>query len=98
MIADNGKPYWITMDWIVRSVVGKNPEKPNKWHPKLIGKRCGIEILEPRRTGHIWVEDLVEWEEYSPYFTTPVLSFECVNDVLTVETEKSVYTFVRIKD
>lgn len=95
-VVDHGKPYWLEMEWVVRSIVGKNPAKPNKWHPRLIGKRCGIEVLELHRTGHIWVEGLVAWEEYSPYFTTPVLNLECENDVLTVETEKSVYTFERV--
>lgn len=96
MICECGKPYWLDMEWVVRSVEGKNPEKPNKWHPQLIGKRCGIEILELRRTGRLWIEGLVDWEEYSPYYTTPVLTIEGENDILTVETEKSVYTFERI--
>lgn len=98
MIVENGKPYWLNMDWVVRNVEGKNPERQNKWHPRLIGKRCGIENFELRRTGHLWVEGLVEWEEYSPYYTTPVLNLECVDDVLRVETENSVYTFERIYD
>jgi hypothetical protein len=92
VVCDHGKPYWLEMDWVVRSVDGKNPERPNKWHPKLIGKRCGIEIFQLRRTGHIWIEGLVDWEEYSPFYTSPVLSMEFLNDVLTVETENSVYT------
>lgn len=98
MVVDNGKPHWLTMDWVVRSVVGKNPEKPNKWHPQLIGKRCGIETLEPQRTGHLWIEGLVDWEEYSPFFTSPVLSIEVQNNVWVVETENSVYVFVRVTD
>lgn len=94
MVVDNGKPYWLEMDWVVQSVEGKNPEKRNRWHPRVTGKRCGIENLELGRNGRIWVEGLVEWEDYSPYITTPVLNLECVNDILTVETENSVYTLV----
>lgn len=91
MVFNHGKPYWLKMDFVILSVVGKDPARRNKWHPLLVGKRCGVEHLELRRTGHLWIEGLVEWEEYSPFYTSPVLNLDFQNDVLTVETENSVY-------
>ena len=98
MVFSNGKPYWVRTGYIVQSVVGKNPAKQNKWHPRLIGKRCGIDILELRRTGHLWIEGLVEWEEHSPFYTSPVANITVSDDGTVIfETENSVYTLVPTK-
>lgn len=97
MVCDNGKPDWITPEWTVLNIERKNPGKPNRWHPLVIGKRCCIEILELGRAGRLWIEGLVEWEEYSAYYTTPVLNIEGVNERLTVETTNSVYRLTRLE-
>lgn len=82
------------MDYMIESVVSKRPERPNKWHPLIVGKRCSIERLWLRMSCVLMIEGLVDWEENSRFHTTPVLEARDEGDKLIVETENSVYTLV----
>ena len=85
---------------IIESVVSRNPEKKNKWHSELIGKRCFVEQMWKDRPAILIVENLVEWEEFSRYRTSIVLDThaEKIGDVarLIVRTVNSVYTLRRM--
>lgn len=85
------------MEYVIESVTSKHPERPNKWHPLLIGKRCFIERLWLRMSCVLVIEDLVDWEENSRFHTSPVLDARGEGDRLIVETENSVYTLVKME-
>ena len=92
---DNGKPHWVKMLYRITGAESKRPEKPNKYHHRMTGKRCGIEYLGRGSMCYLWIEGLQEWEEYSRFYTTTVMDIRGEDGVMTIETENSVYTLTR---
>lgn len=45
------------MCFIISNVENKHPEKPNRYHKRFLGKRCGIEYLGSEPLPKITVED-----------------------------------------
>ena len=79
----------------IENVESKRPGHPNKWHERVTGKICTVETMEWGEMGYLVVEGLVN-HRYGDlptrYRTSPVRKTVEKDDVLTIETENSVYT------
>lgn len=92
---DNGKPDWVKMAYRITGAESKRPGKVNKYHARMTGKRCAIEYLARQTVCWLWIEGLLEYEEYTHYHTTPVIEIRGEDGVLTIETENSIYTLTK---
>ena len=95
MVSDNGKPEWVAMRFRITGVESKRPDKVNKYHSRIVGKRCGIEYLGPGSACWLWIECLRDHEKYTRYHTSPVWGTRGDAGVLIIETAYSVYTLSR---
>lgn len=98
MVADCGKPSWVDMCFVISDIESKNPEKPNRYHKRIKGKRCGIEYLGPKSTCWLWIEGLREYESYTRFHTSPVWGTKPFPGGTVIETENSFYTLTMIEE
>ena len=98
MVADCGKPDWFVMRYVITNIENKRPEKPNPYHDRILGKRCGIEYLGPGSYCWLWIEGMRDWESYTRFHTSPVWRTDGNSGTLLIETAHSVYTLTMIKE
>ena len=87
-------------DYIIESVVGKNPRKRNRYHDLIIGKRCVVPENQkpPYYIGSMIVEAFGDNPSPRWFYTTLVQRIDKQEDgTLVMETENSVYTFKPIR-
>ena len=96
MVADCGKPDWVAMRYQIVDIENKRPEKPNRYHKRITGKRCGIECLERGAKCWLWIEGYLDYESYTRFHTSTVMDTGGDPGTLVIETEHSVYTLVMI--
>ena len=88
-------------DWeyVIESVVSKNPAKRSRNHDLIIGKRCIVpdDQKPPYCIGHMIVEAFGDHRSSRWFYTTMVQKFDKTDDgKLVMETENSIYTFAPI--
>ena len=88
-------------DWeyVIESVVSKNPAKRSRNHDLIIGKRCIVpdDQNPPYCIGHMIVEAFGDHLSSRWFYTTMVQRFDKTDDgKLVMETENSIYTFAPI--
>ncbi len=88
-------------DWeyVIESVVSKNPEKRSRSHDLIIGKRCIVpdDQEPPYCIGSMIVEAFGNHHSSRWFYTTLVQRFDKTDDgKLVMETENSIYTFAPI--
>ena len=98
MVADCGKPDWVVMRYVITSIENKRPEKPNRYHSRILGKRCGIEYLGPGSYCWLWIEGFRDYESYTRFHTSTVMETKSDPGVLVIETAHSVYTLTMIEE
>ena len=98
MVADCGKPDWVVMRFVISKIENKRPEKPNKYHDRILGKRCGIEYLGPGSYCWLWIEGFRDYESYTRFHTSPVWGTKSVPGATVIETAHSVYTLTMITE
>jgi hypothetical protein len=99
MVSDCGKPEWVKMRYVISNIENKRPEKPNRYHERVLGKRCGIEYLGPGSMCWLWIEGFRDYESYTRFHTSPVIVGGRVGDdpgELIIDTQNSVYTLTTI--
>jgi hypothetical protein len=96
MVSDCGKPDWVEMDFVISKIENKRPEKPNKYHERILGKRCGIEYLGPGSYCWLWIEGFRDYESYTRFHTSPVWGTKPFPGGTVIETAHSVYTLTLI--
>ena len=87
-------------DYIIESVVSKNPKKRSKYHDLIIGKRCIVpdDQRPPYRIGSMIIEQFGHHASSRWFYTTAVQRLDKTEDgKLVMETENSIYTFVPIQ-
>lgn len=87
-------------DYIIESVVSKNPKKRSKYHDLIVGKRCIVpdDQKPPYRIGAMIVEPFGNHSSSRWFYTTAVQRLDKAEDGgLVMETENSIYTFVPIQ-
>lgn len=85
---------------IIDSIASKNPEKCNRYHDLIIGKRCIVLDNQelPDCIGHMIIEPFGRYPSSRWFHTTLVQRFDKMEDGrIVMETENSIYTFVPIK-
>ena len=92
MVADCGKPDWVKMWYQIVGIVNKRPQKHNRYHEQMLGRRCGIECLERGAMCWLWIKDFRDYEKYTHFHTSIVMDTKSTPDLLTIETAHSVYT------
>ena len=85
-------------DWeyIVESVISKDPTKRKKNHDLIIGKRCIVpdDPHPPYPIGSMIIESFGDYLSSRWFFTTAVRRFDKLPDGrLIMETENTIYTF-----
>ena len=98
MVADCGKPDWVVMRYVISNIENKRPEKPNRYHERILGKRCGIEYLGPGSYCWLWIEGFREYESYTRFHTSPVMGTKPFPGGTVIETAHSVYTLTMIEE
>lgn len=98
MLSDCGKPDWVKMRYRITNIFNKRPEKPNRYHERLVGKRCGIECLERGAMCWLWIEGFRDGESYTHFHTSPVWETTPFPGGTVIETVNSVYTLVWIEE
>lgn len=89
-------------DWeyIIESVVSKNPAKRSRYHDLIIGKRCIVSDNQelPYCIGSMIIEAFGDYHSSRWFYTTLVQRFDKTDDgKLVMETENSIYTFTPIQ-
>lgn len=89
-------------DWeyVIESVISKNPEKRSKYHDLIVGKRCIVPQNQepPYCIGSIIVEPFGNHPSSRWFYTTLVSRFDKAEDGrIVMETQNSIYTFVPIQ-
>lgn len=87
-------------DYIIESVVSKNPKRRNRNHDLIIGKRCIVpdDQRHPYRIGSMIVEPFGNHASSRWFYTTAVQRLDKTDDgKLVMETENSIYTFIPIQ-
>ena len=88
-------------DYTVESVVSKRPDKPNKYHDVIIGKRCIVPVNEnqpPMATGHFIIDAFGHHPSPRWFYTTSVMKCEELSDgKVVLESQNTIYTFTPIK-
>lgn len=89
-------------DWeyIIESVVSKNPAKRSSYHDLIIGKRCIVPDNQqpPYCIGSMIIEPFGNYPSSRWFYTTLVQRFAKMEDgKIVMETENSIYTFVPIQ-
>ena len=98
MVADCGKPDWVVMRYRITNIFNKRPDKPNRYHERIVGKRCGIEYLGPGSYCWLWIEGMRGCESYTRYHTSTVMDTKPFDGGTLMETANSVYTLKWIGD
>ena len=86
-------------DYIIESVVSKNPAKRSRYHDLIIGKRCIVPDDQemPYCIGSMIIEAFGNYHSSRWFYTTMVQRFGKTDDgKLVMETENSIYTFAPI--
>ena len=87
-------------DYIIESVVSKNPKKRNRYHDLIIGKRCIVPDDQelPYYIGSMIIEPFGNYHSSRWFYTTAVQRLDKTEDgKLVMETENSIYTFAPIQ-
>ena len=89
-------------DWeyIIESVVSKNPAKRSRNHDLIVGKRCVVPDNQdlPYCIGHMIVEPFGDNPSSRWFYTTLVQRFDKMKDGrIVMETVNSIYTFIPIQ-
>lgn len=89
-------------DWeyIIESVVSKNPAKRSRYHDLIIGKRCIVPDNQelPYCIGSMIIEAFGDYHSSRWFYTTLVQRLDKMDDgKLVMETENSIYTFTPIQ-
>ena len=89
-------------DWeyIIKSVVSKDPAKRSRNHDLIIGKRCILpdDQAMPYCIGSMIVEPFGNYPSSRWFYTTLVKKFDKMQDgIVVMETENSIYTFSPIQ-
>lgn len=87
-------------DYIIESVVSKNPKRRNRNHDLIIGKRCIVpdDQLPPHRIWSMIVEPFGNYASSRWFYTTTVQRIDKTDDgKLVMETEHAIYTFIPIQ-
>lgn len=89
-------------DWeyIIESVVSKNPAKRSRYHDLIIGKRCTVQDNQelPYCIGSMIIEAFDDYHSSRWFHTTLVRRLDKTDDgKLVMETENSIYTFIPIQ-
>lgn len=95
---DAGNAERVNIQYTISKIERKRHYKPNPYHPRMLGLRCGIDTLEIQHTGWLWIEGYRDWEKYTHFHTSPVLGLREQGDTLEIETEKTVYTLTKIAE
>lgn len=98
MVSDCGKPEWVEMDFVISKIENKRPEKPNKYHERILGKRCGIEYLGPGSYCWLWIEGFRDYESYTRFHTSSVWGTKPFPGGTVIETAHSFYTLTLIEE
>lgn len=98
MVADCGKPEWVDICFVISDIESKNPEKPNRYHERIKGKRCGIEYLGPGSKCWLWIEGYQEDESYTRFHTSSVWGTKPFPGGTVIETVNSFYTLTLIEE
>lgn len=96
MVSDCGKPDWVKMRYQITGIENKRPDKQNRYHERILGKRCGIECLERGPMCWLWVEGYRDYESYTRFHTSPVMETKSDSGTLVIETVNSVYTLTMV--
>jgi len=92
MVADCGKPDWVEMRYRITNIESKNPDKVNRYHKLIIGKRCGIEYLGPGSACYLWIEGMYDFESYTRFRTSGVMGTKPTGKEAIIETQNTLYT------
>lgn len=87
-------------EYIIESVKSKRPEKRNKYHDLITGKRCIVPDHQdlPGCIGHMIIEPFGHHPSSRWFYTTDVLRFDKYdNGKIVMETLNSIYTFIPIQ-
>lgn len=87
-------------DYIIESVVSKNPKRRNRNHDLIIGKRCIVpdDQRPPYHIGSMIIEPFGNYASSRWFYTTAVQRLDKTDDgKLVMETENSIYTFTPIQ-
>ena len=96
MVSDSSVPCWVKPMYVISGIENKNPEKPNRYHERILGKRCAVERLEYLSRCWLWIEGMREWESWTHFHTSTVGEIRGEPGVLVFETTNSVYRLTRL--
>ena len=92
MVSDCGKPDWVEMRYRITNIANMHPDKRNRYHDRIVGKRCGIEYLGPGSMCWLWIEGMRDCESYTRYHTSTVMGTKPFDGGTLIATANSVYT------
>ena len=87
-------------DYIIESVVSKDPAKRSLYHDLIVGKRCIVPDDQdiPYCIGSMSIEPFDNYPFSRWFYTTMVQRFDKMEDGrIVMETKNSVYTFIPIQ-
>lgn len=83
-------------EYIIESVESKRPDYWNRWHKRIMGKRCVITCLWLGESAVFRIEGLVPWASSTMFTTSPVEEATVKEGKLYIYTRNSVYVLEEV--